>query len=204
MISNIIKLTLLIIMLDFSNFSAAEEVPKSNPLVTFKTDLGSITMELFPDKAPATVNNFLRYCREGFYVGTIFHRVIPNFVVQGGGMTFDYVKKETHEPIVNESNNGLRNRKRTVAMARLPEPDSATSQFFINLGNNKHLNPKKGQPGYTVFGQIIQGMDVVSTITEEPLGKYRPQAPDLPIRILAVHIENDPNTVAAKESSHGQ
>lgn len=161
----------------------------NNPQVTFKTDLGSFTLELYPDKAPATVDNFLRYCRQGFYVGTIFHRVIPGFVVQGGGLTFDYVKKATHEPVSNESDNGLRNRKGTVAMARHSDPDSATSQFFINLGNNKHLNSKKDQPGYTVFGKVIEGMDVVNAITREPIGKFSPEAPDIPVRIIAVQLE---------------
>ncbi|WP_460853836.1 peptidylprolyl isomerase [Pseudomaricurvus hydrocarbonicus] len=157
--------------------------------VELKTDLGIILIELFPDKAPATVANFLRYCNDGFYVGTIFHRVIPGFVVQGGGMTFDFVKKETHDPVVNESNNGLKNRRGTLSMARLPDPDSATSQFFINLNRNRHLDPQKDQPGYTVFARVIEGMDVVDKMTEEPQGKYRAQAPDLPIRILAVTVK---------------
>lgn len=171
----------------FSAFAAAEQ---SNPTVVLKTDLGNITIELYPQSAPHTVDNFLRYCRDGFYIGTIFHRVIPGFVVQGGGLTFDYVKKETRDPIANESSNGLLNRFGTVAMARLPDPDSATSQFFINLGKNRHLdtNPKKDLVGYTVFGRITDGMNVVKQIAEEPQGKYRPQAPDLPVRILATVI----------------
>lgn len=159
-----------------------------SPKVELKTDLGIITLELFPEKAPETVENFLRYCNDGFYAGTIFHRVIPGFVVQTGGMTFDYVKKETRDPVVNESQNGLRNRRGTVAMARLPDPDSATSQFFINLNNNTHLDATKDAPGYTVFGRVTDGMDVVKKITEEPQGKYRPQAPDMPIRILGVTV----------------
>lgn len=159
-----------------------------SPKVELTTDLGTITLELFPEKAPETVKNFLRYCNDGFYAGTIFHRVIPGFVVQAGGMTFDYVKKETRDPVVNESQNGLRNQRGTVAMARLPDPDSATSQFFINLNNNTHLDATKDAPGYTVFGRVTNGMDVIQKITEEPQGKYRPQAPDLPIRILGVTV----------------
>ncbi len=165
---------------------------ESLPQVTLETDLGPIALELFPQKSPATVSNFLRYCQEGFYVGTIFHRVIPGFVVQGGGLTFDYVKKDTHEPVINESANGLRNRPGSVAMARLPDPDSATSQFFINLNHNTHLDPRQDAPGYTVFGQVVAGMDVVEKITLEPQGKYRPQAPDLPVRILSCNTAQAP------------
>lgn len=163
----------------------AEEKPK----VTFETDLGTIVIELFPEEAPITVENFLRYANDGFYTGTIFHRVIPNFVVQGGGLTFDFVRKETRAPIKNESDNGLKNYKGTLSMARLPDPDSATSQFFINLNHNRHLNPKKDEPGYAVFGKVVDGMDVVVKMTKEPQGKSRDQAPDLPIRILAVSVE---------------
>jgi len=165
--------------------AAAEEKPR----VTFETDLGPIVIELFPQKAPITVENFLRYCNDGFYAGTIFHRVIPGFVVQGGGLTFDFVRKETREPIKNESDNGLKNKKATLSMARLPDPDSATSQFFINLGRNRHLDPKKDEMGYAVFGKVVDGMDVVFKMTEEPQGQQREQAPDLPIRILSVSVE---------------
>lgn len=179
-------LTVACLLLCYGGNSLAAD--KVSHQVELKTDLGTITLELFPDKAPETVKNFLRYCNEGFYAGTIFHRVIPGFVVQGGGMTFDFVKKDTREPVVNESDNGLRNRRGTVAMARLPAPDSATSQFFINLNNNTHLDAKKDEPGYTVFGRVVDGMDVVGKITEEPQGKYRPQAPDMPIRILSVTV----------------
>lgn len=164
----------------------------SRPRVHLETDLGDITLELFPDKAPVTVANFLQYCRDGFYLGTIFHRVVPGFVVQGGGYTFDYVKKETRDPIANESDNGLFNRSGTLAMARLADPDSATSQFYINLRNNRHLDPKPNQAGYTVFGRVIDGMKVLTKITREPQGRYREQAPDLPVRILTVHIEEPP------------
>ncbi|NHN37469.1 peptidyl-prolyl cis-trans isomerase [Pseudomaricurvus alcaniphilus] len=189
--NTLLTLTLVFCSLGGNCFAAADAAtvaPGTPPRVLLKTDLGNITLELFADKAPATVANFLQYCREGFYVGTIFHRVIPGFVVQGGGLTFDYVRKETRDPVVNESGNGLRNRTGTVAMARLGDPDSATSQFYINLRDNKHLDPDKDKAGYTVFGQVLEGMDVVRKITEEPQGKYQDQAPDLPVRILAVTI----------------
>ncbi|WP_439134956.1 peptidylprolyl isomerase [Pseudomaricurvus sp.] len=181
--------TLVVSSLVFTFSCLTQAADNTAPEVELKTDLGTITLQLFPEKAPETVKNFLRYCNEGFYAGTIFHRVIPGFVAQAGGMTFDYVKKDTHEPVINESDNGLHNRRGTVAMARLPDPDSATSQFFINLNNNTHLDPTKDGPGYTVFAQVIDGMDVVQKITKEPQGKYRPQAPDLPIRILAVTVK---------------
>lgn len=158
------------------------------PQVELKTDLGTITIELFADKAPATVENFLQYCRDGFYSGTIFHRVIPGFVVQGGGLTFDYMKKETRDPVANESDNGLRNLHGTLSMARTADPDSATSQFFINLQDNAHLDPQGDKPGYAVFGRVVAGMEVVEKITAEPQGRFYPQAPDTPVRILSVNI----------------
>ncbi|AMX02199.1 peptidylprolyl isomerase [Microbulbifer thermotolerans] len=157
-----------------------------NPEVELKTDLGLIRVELFRDKAPATVENFLAYLDSGFYNGVIFHRVIPNFMVQTGGHTFDFQLKETREPVINESGNGLKNLRGTLAMARKSDPDSATSQFFINLKHNAHLDAQADKPGYTVFGRVIQGMDVVEKIVNEPRGLYRafPNAPNVPIRIL--------------------
>ena len=170
-------------------FTTASLADQHNPKVYMKTDLGEVVFELYPGKAPATVANFLQYCRDGFYAGTIFHRVVPGFVVQGGGYTFDYVRKETREPVKNESDNGLLNLEGTVAMARFKDPDSATSQFYFNLKHNRHLDPVKEKPGYTVFGKLVSGHDVLLEITREPLGKYRPEAPDLPVRILAVRVE---------------
>ena len=179
------------LVVGLTNHSAMADKPSDKqPQVTFKTDLGILVIDLYPKQAPETVANFLKYCEDGFYNGTIFHRVVPGFVVQGGGLTFDYVKKETREPVVNESNNGLRNHKATVAMARMPDPDSATSQFFINMRRNPHLDAKKDKPGYTVFGKVVEGMDVAMAITKEPIGKYRDQAPDLPIRILGTKIDS--------------
>ncbi|WP_323844843.1 peptidylprolyl isomerase [Microbulbifer magnicolonia] len=165
-----------------------------NPRVELKTDLGTIQVELFQDKAPATVGNFLAYLDSGFYNGVIFHRVIPDFMVQTGGHTFDFQLKETRGEVVNESANGLQNLRGTLAMARKDDPDSATSQFFINLKHNSHLDAAEDKPGYTVFGRVTQGMDVVEKIVAEPRGLYRafPQAPNVPVRILtARRIDGD-------------
>lgn len=165
-----------------------------NPEVELKTDLGTIRVALYADKAPATVENFLAYVDSGFYNGVIFHRVIPGFMAQTGGHTFDFQKKETREPVVNESDNGLSNKRGTLAMARTSDPDSATSQFFINLVSNARLDAKKDRPGYTVFGEVTAGMEVVEKIAAEPRGRYRsfPDAPNVPVRILtAKRVDGD-------------
>ncbi|WP_051654210.1 peptidylprolyl isomerase [Persephonella sp. KM09-Lau-8] len=145
---------------------------KDNPVVVIKTNMGDIYVELYPDKAPLTVKNFLTYVKEGFYNGTIFHRVVKGFVIQGGGFDKDLnYKKPTHPPVKNESNNGLSNVRGTIAMARTSDPHSANTQFFINLADNTYLdygkNPQKW--GYTVFGKVIKGMDVVDEIAEVPV-----------------------------------
>ncbi|WP_237065683.1 peptidylprolyl isomerase [Microbulbifer guangxiensis] len=165
---------------------AALPAAAANPKVALQTDLGTIRVELFTDKAPVTVENFLGYVDSGFYDGVIFHRVIPGFMAQTGGLTFDFQKKETGESIANESDNGLRNKRGTLAMARHSDPDSATSQFFINLANNTHLDAGEDKPGYTVFGRVVDGMEVVEKIAAEPQGLYRayPNAPNVPVRIL--------------------
>ncbi len=131
------------------------------PQVRIDTNMGSFTLELYHEASPVTVANFLRYVEEGFYDNTIFHRIIRRFVVQGGGFTPDMVKKETHDPIVNESKNRLYNERFTVAMARTDDPDSATSQFYINLRMNSSLDYRMGKLGYTVFGTVIDGQEVV-------------------------------------------
>jgi cyclophilin family peptidyl-prolyl cis-trans isomerase len=141
---------------------------KGNPMVILSTTLGDIKVELYPDKAPVTVQNFIDYTKAGYYDGTIFHRVIPNFMVQGGGLTPDMQDKTTgRKPAIkNESSNGLKNEVGTLAMARTSAPDSATSQFFINVVNNDFLNKEKAQDkvGYAVFGKVVDGMDVVNKI----------------------------------------
>ncbi|MBN2432291.1 MAG: peptidyl-prolyl cis-trans isomerase [Acidobacteria bacterium] len=141
-----------------------------HPKVRLTTSLGDIVLELYPDKAPITVENFLIYVEGGFYDGTIFHRVIPNFMVQGGGMTPDMKRKEGRAAIKNEADNGLKNDRGTVAMARTSAKDSATSQFFINLKSNDFLNHGVRDFGYAVFGRVVQGMDVVDKIAAVPTG----------------------------------
>jgi cyclophilin family peptidyl-prolyl cis-trans isomerase len=139
----------------------------ANPQVLLKTNKGDITIELFQDKAPISVKNFLSYADEKFFDGTIFHRVIKGFMVQGGGMTADMHEKSAKPPIKNEAANGLKNKRGTLAMARTPEIDSATCQFFINLVDNTFLDHKSNNPeefGYAVFGKVVAGMDVVDAI----------------------------------------
>jgi cyclophilin family peptidyl-prolyl cis-trans isomerase len=133
--------------------------------VKLETSMGDIVIELNEEASPITVKNFLRYVEEGFYDGTIFHRVIPDFMIQGGGFTAEMVQKKPHPPIVNEASNGLKNDRGTIAMARTANPDSATSQFFINHKNNDFLNyAGQSKPGYTVFGKVVEGLDVVDAI----------------------------------------
>ena len=139
----------------------------NNPKVTLETNKGKIVLELYPEKAPKTVANFISYVEDGFFDGTIFHRVIPNFMIQGGGFTEDMQQKETKAPIENEANNGLHNDIGTIAMARTGNPHSATAQFFINTKDNDFLNytsPTQQGWGYAVFGKVVEGMDVIQEI----------------------------------------
>jgi cyclophilin family peptidyl-prolyl cis-trans isomerase len=146
-----------------------------NPKVVFETSKGKMVIELYPDKAPLTVRIFLTYVDEKFYDGTIFHRIIPGFVIQGGGMIKDMTEKKTHDPIKNEADNGLSNLRGTLSMARTMEVDSASSQFFVNLVDNDRLDHKGKQSGstwgYAVFGKVVEGMEVVDAIAEVPTGK---------------------------------
>ena len=146
--------------------TAASAQDTKNPVVVLDTSLGKIKIELFPDKAPVTVKNFLRYVDEKHYDGTIFHRVIPTFMIQGGGFAPGMTEKKTHEPIKNEAGNGLSNVRGTIAMARLPDPDTATAQFFINVKDNTRLDRSGANAGYAVFGKVIDGMDVVNKIKD--------------------------------------
>jgi len=142
-----------------------------NPKVVLETSMGDITLELYPDKAPATVKNFLTYVDEKFYEGTVFHRVISRFMIQGGGMTADMNEKPTHSPILNEADNGLKNERGTIAMARTNDPNSATAQFFINAKDNTFLNFRSKTIegyGYCVFGKVTKGLDVVDAIEKTP------------------------------------
>ncbi len=140
----------------------------AHPVVEMKTSLGDIQVELDATKAPVTTKNFLRYVHERFFDGTIFHRVIPGFMVQGGGFTRDLVEKKTHAPIVDEASNGLKNLRGTIAMARTSDPNSATAQFFINVVDNGFLDYAQTNPGYAVFGQVVAGMDVADKIAAVP------------------------------------
>lgn len=136
-------------------------------LVAFETNLGGIKIKLNTDKAPKTAESFLKYVDEGFYTGTIFHRVIKGFMIQGGGFSVEMVQKPTHSPVKNEANNGLLNKRGTLSMARTMDPHSATSQFFINLVDNSFLDFKSETPsgwGYAVFGEVVEGMDIVDKI----------------------------------------
>jgi cyclophilin family peptidyl-prolyl cis-trans isomerase len=142
-------------------------------MLKFVTTAGEFTVELFDSTAPETSANFLRYVDEGFFEGTLFHRVIPGFMIQGGGFTAGLEHKDTHEPIRNEANNGLSNERGTLAMARTSDPHSATSQFFINLVDNDFLNPGPGNAGYAVFGRVTAGMEVVDAIAQQPTTRRR-------------------------------
>jgi cyclophilin family peptidyl-prolyl cis-trans isomerase len=133
-------------------------------LAVLETNQGDIEIEFNREKAPITVENFVKYVKEGFFDGTVFHRVIPRFMIQGGGFTPDGSQKRTRQPIRLEARNGLKNNVGTIAMARTTDPDSATSQFFINLIDNNFLNASTGNPGYAVFGTVVSGMDVVKAI----------------------------------------
>ena len=154
--------------------TAAAVVPgalAADPQVDVRTSMGTIRIELYPAKAPKSVENFLQYVKDGHYNGTIFHRVIPGFMVQGGGMTKDMSQKKTRPPIPIESKNGLKNDVGTLAMARTSDPHSASAQFFINVKNNDFLNyPGQDGWGYAVFGKVVSGLDVVMKIAKTPTG----------------------------------
>lgn len=159
-----------------------------NPRVRLTTSMGDIVLELYPQKAPITVANFLEYVRDGFYKGTVFHRVINGFMIQGGGLTSDLRLKAPRPPIKNEADNGLTNQAFTVAMARTPDPDSASAQFFINLEDNDFLNhTAKTQQGwgYAVFGKVVEGVKVVQEIGKVPTGNNGPYA-DVPVTPVVI------------------
>lgn len=155
----------LLLLLTCASNSWAEN---SNPIVDMQTNLGSIKIELFPEQSPETVKNFLAYVDEGFYEGLIFHRTIAGFMIQGGGFTQDMTQKDTKDAVINESQNGLSNKAGTIAMARTRHPHSATSQFFINAVNNRNLDARGNRFGYTVFGRVTEGMDLVKQISRTP------------------------------------
>jgi len=173
--------------------AAQVEAAPDNPRVRLKTGLGDVVIELYPDKAPASVANFLAYVSEGFFKGTVFHRVIPGFMIQGGGLTAGMQQKPTRAPVKNEAANGLKNDRGTLAMARTMDPDSATAQFFINVADNAFLNHRSPTPdgyGYAVFGRVVEGMDVVDKIVAVPtttVGPYQ-NVPRQPVVIESAEL----------------
>lgn len=171
--------TLIFLFLILINLNVNAE----NIKVEMRTNMGNVVLELYPDKAPKTVGNFLQYIEEGFYKNTIFHRVIPDFMIQGGGFDTAFKQKTTRPPIQNEAANGLKNEVGTIAMARTPDPHSAAAQFFINVASNGFLNykaPNQNGYGYTVFGKVINGMDVVDKIASIPTGSGGSFSSDVP------------------------
>ncbi len=168
---------------------AAVSALAQNPQVEMRTSLGTITLELQPENAPETVKNFLQYVKEGYYNGTIFHRVIADFMIQGGGFTPDLQQKKTRDPVKHEGGNGLRNQVGTIAMARTAEPNSATSQFFINVVDNQMLDfrgPGTQEIGYTVFGRVIKGLDVVSKIRSVETSARGQFRSDVPVKTVTI------------------
>jgi cyclophilin family peptidyl-prolyl cis-trans isomerase len=159
---------------------------QAGTLVAMQTSAGNLEIELFDEQAPKTVANFLNYVEQGYYDGTIFHRVIPGFMIQGGGFTEDMQKKDTQAPIENESGNGLSNLAGTLSMARTSDPHSATAQFFINSVDNPRLDAQGSQYGYAVFGRVVKGMDVVEDISRVPTTVRPPHrdVPESPVIIL--------------------
>jgi peptidyl-prolyl cis-trans isomerase A (cyclophilin A)/peptidyl-prolyl cis-trans isomerase B (cyclophilin B) len=161
----------------------------AGPQVEMKTSLGTVVIELYPDKAPLTVENFLQYVKDRHYDGTVFHRVIPGFMVQGGGYGPDFSEKVARKPVRNEASNGLKNEAGTIAMARTADPHSATAQFFINVANNEFLNfryPTQEGYGYCVFGKVIKGMDVVNRIVKVPTGAGPGGHRDVPVKPVII------------------
>jgi len=172
----------------FLAFFGTSEAAGANPKVLLKTNKGDITIELYPDKAPGTVKNFLAYVDAKFYDGLIFHRVIKGFMVQGGGLTADFSSRPARPPIKNEAGNGLKNDRGTIAMARSGEVDSATCQFFINTADNAFLNHRGQTPdafGYAVFGKVVDGMDVVDRIEKLPTRRSGPHD-DVPVKAVVI------------------
>jgi peptidyl-prolyl cis-trans isomerase A (cyclophilin A)/peptidyl-prolyl cis-trans isomerase B (cyclophilin B) len=176
----------LAVMLAFAAHAAA---PAANPQVEVRTNMGNFVIELYPENAPNTVQNFLQYVKDGHYNGTIFHRVIPNFMIQGGGFTTSFQEKPTRPPIKNEAGNGLRNGVGMVSMARTADPHSATAQFFINVAENPTLDfkaPTQEGYGYTPFGRVTKGVDVVERIVKVPTGPGKPPHQDVPKKPVVI------------------
>lgn len=183
-------LTAAVALLALSSVSATAFAAKGDTHVLLTTSAGNIELELNNQKAPVSVKNFVDYVNSGFYNNTTFHRVIPGFMIQGGGFTTDMQQKQPNAPIRNEADNGLRNQRGTIAMARTAEKDSATSQFFINVADNAFLDHGQRDFGYAVFGKVIKGMDVADKIAQVPtkdVGPYQ-NVPAKPVVILSAKI----------------
>jgi cyclophilin family peptidyl-prolyl cis-trans isomerase len=163
-------------------------------MIQFETTHGSFTVELFDKEAPLTVANFREYVKDGFFDGTIFHRIVPGFVIQGGGLTPDFSQKKTRAPVKNEAANGLKNQRGTLSMARTDAPHSATSQFFVNLTDNDFLDPSPGSHGYAVFGRVVTGLEVIDAIAKVRTGR-RSGYTDAPMEDVVI--------VSAREAAAG-
>jgi len=168
-----IVLTLMLFLTTTFSFATENTMSDTQTKVKLTTSLGEIVIQLNSEKAPISAENFLTYVKEGFYTGTIFHRIIPGFMAQGGGFDTDFNQKTVHAPIKNEADNGLKNTRGTLAMARTPDPDSATAQFFINYKDNSfldHTKPTSQGWGYAVFAEVVEGMDVVDAMADAATG----------------------------------
>jgi cyclophilin family peptidyl-prolyl cis-trans isomerase len=175
----------LLLGLGLAAHAARADEPTTHVRVT--TNLGEFVIEVRPERAPLTAPNFLRYVKEGFYTNTLIHRVVPNFVIQGGGHDATTLKlKPTHEDIVNESGNGLQNKRGTVGLARTPAPHSGNAEFYVNLVDNPDLDPVSTRWGYAVFGRVVQGMDVIDRIGESPTGAVGPFKQDAPLKPVII------------------
>src|SRR5207249_2105636 len=183
------------LLLTLPGCSQADSEPKGGPVVLMSTSMGEVKIELYEKEAPETVKNFLAYVNDKFYDGTIFHRVIPGFMVQGGGFTAAMEQKPTKPPIKNEAGNGLKNDTGTLAMARTSDPDSATAQFFINVKNNGFLNKESAadKVGYAVFGKVVEGMDVVKKIEQVKTASKGPHqnVPVDPVTIKSAKVVSE-------------
>lgn len=186
MMAETMKALFVALILVFAPLAAAEDTVPAHPLVVLETTEGKIRLELDGRRAPITVENFLRLVDKGYFDGTIFHRVIPGFMIQGGGYDRDLKLREPDGGIVNESGNGLPNLRGTIAMARKPEPHTAMSQFYINVADNKSLNPSATRWGYAVFGYVIEGMDVADKIANVPTAAAGSLPGDVPIAPVVI------------------
>lgn len=182
--NNFVPGVLFVIITALASLTAHGAESAENPRVRMTTNLGGFIIELYPDKAPKTVENFIQYVNDGHYTNTVFHRVIEGFMIQGGGFDLEFQEKETRDPVQNEADNLLPNVKFSIAMARTPDPHSATAQFFLNSADNEFLNHRAKNNsgwGYTVFGQVIDGQALVEWISKTPTGSAGPFPKDVPV-----------------------